>query len=569
MRKVTTLVAAAAVVLAFTACNKTNNVTPEFAEGTTYAKLTVTENATRLNEGQANADGVGGVGGESLVKTGVLFTRSAKIDLASLSPFTLNQAQADVENGGKSAWVTDAFKYDGIVGQDLQTGVVLNATGITPALAAGNFQENFTVGIDQLGTLASKDGFTMSSKTTVKNTIKEGVAKADVDKEGNGENRLDFTVERVASKVQVSKAATVNKEGSGLSGEFSNQRYSVAGSAKKVYLFGDKAGTRTLDTTDGVYKNFTSAIHDVDPTTFEGNKIKKARDLQKVSDGIKNGTEDLKNVVAPNADGNDSWDSYHSLVLGEDQDYKTTSNAKGIYFLENSLNKTINGKGQLMYNDIVYVKVYATYTPAANEVIKSGTASTKYEPATAEDFSKAQEYVVPVTKEFYDAHSSDDKYKDILKSETTGEEGSQKTTYTLSIKDEAGTFYLGTETNKLYLTSKAALDDGNTTCKMYKKGRMYWRVPANSQLGEGFVKYADTRRNNIYSLQVTDILGIGGNYDPIDPDDPNIEKPDPKDNPNEPEPDEKEEVNPKENSIKVQVAILQWNLVHRGIKLGE
>lgn len=360
----------------------------------------------------------------------------------------------------------------------------------------------------------------MSSVTTQRLNIKPGVAEGEV---APNNNEFSFDVERITAKVQASKVATIGQ--GELKGTFSDLRYAVAGSAKTSYIFADHAGERDMKV-DAKYDNFESAIHNLAGTTFETDAkgvktVKVARDLQKVSDtSLTTLAKDAK------------WTNYNSLELKEDADYTTKSNAQGIYFLENSFDKVPTAPRQLLYNDIVYVKVYATYAPADDEVLKLDADGKTLVGATAEEVAA----------------------------------------------NENGTFFRGnSKEDRLYLTVDAAKADGNSKAYRYNKGRMYWRVPANKQnLGKDFTTYADTRRNNIYSLQVTDILELGGNYDPIDKKDPNIPAPGEEDgdgnktpdNPDEPTPDPEDPVDESENYIKVNVQVMQYNLVHRGLKLS-
>ena len=507
MRKVTTTVAAALVAFSFAACNKTNNsVTPEQG-GNTYGKVVVEENATNRAVTDGENPNVSGQGGESAVANGKLYTGFAH----NLRLTDLNFTAAD---GVESKWETKPFLYSGVTGQDIPAGLVLNGRfGMT------DFGADKEVGIAKLADLTKKEGFAMSSVTTQRLNIKPGVARDDVAADNN---EFSFDVERITAKVQVSKVATIDQ--GKIKGTFSNLRYAVAGSAKTSYIFADHAGDRDMGE-DEMYDNFESAIHTLAGTTFETDAkgvttVKVARDLQKVSDkSLTTLADDAK------------WANYNSLELKDDANYKTASNAEGIYFLENSFDLVPTAAGQLLYNDIVYVKVYATYAPADDEVLKLDADGKTLVGATADEVAA----------------------------------------------NDNGTFFRGNVYDKLYLTAAAAKADGNTAAYQYYKGRVYWRVPANKQIHlNNFTTYADTRRNNIYSLQVTHIFGIGGNYDPIDPKDPNIPAPGENDgdneptpeNPDEPTPDPKDPVDESDNYIKVNVQVMQYNLVHRGLKLS-
>ena len=509
MRKVTTTVAAALVAFSFAACNKTNNsVTPEQG-GNTYGKVVVEENATNRDVFGGEKNDVSGQGAESAVTTGRLYTGFTHY----LTLTDLNFAASD---GIESKWETKPFRYDGLTGRDIPAGLVLNGR-----FSIDDFGADKEVGIAKLADLTKKDGFAMSSVTTQMLNIKPGVTKDAVAK---GNNEFSFAVERITAKVQVSKVATIDQ--GKIKGTFSNFRYAVAGSAKTSYIFADHAGDRDMGDND-MYDNFKSAIHTLAGTTFETDAkgvktVKVARDLQKVSD---------KSLTTLATDA--KWANYNSLELKEDANYKTASNAEGIYFLENSFDLApTTAPRQLLYNDIVYVKIYATYVPADKEVLKLAADGKTLVGATAAEVAA----------------------------------------------NNNGTFFRGNvKEYTLYLTAAAAMADGNSKAYQYYKGRMYWRVPANKQvLLNNFTAYADTRRNNIYSLQVTDIHGLGGNYDPIDPKDPNIPAPGEKDgdgdstpqNPDEPTPDPEDPVDESDNYINVKVQVMQYNLVHRGLKLS-
>ena len=178
--------------------------------------------------------------------------------------------------------------------------------------------------------------------------------------------------------------------------------------------------------------------------------------------------------------------------------------------------------------------------------------------------NKDREDAVTVTKAWMDKNGIAEDDADITKSGTD-----PNFVYTLKVKISKGSFFVGDQTGKVYLTLSAARLDGNKTTRLFKNGKMYWEVPANKQPdADGKTTgYCDTRRNNIYSLNVKTISGLGDNWDNSDPTDPNIPKPDPKDNPDEPEKPDPKPVDPVENYIQVEAVILQWNLVDRAIDL--
>lgn len=510
MNKYSTLLLAGAVALSFASCQKDNTsgvVNPDSVVGT-FASIRAAESEAGLKAVTDGQKDVEGVGAESKVASGVFFAE----DPLSVSGYTAADLQFAQSEGAEKYWQTPVFKYSGNTGT-VNSALVLNYNATT----AGAEEK---VGIENLAALTDDKGFAMTSTSATEIEIKPNVAEADV-KAGN--NQFDYTVERVVSKVQVVKSATFKEE---FKGELSGLRYSVAGSAKEAYLFRDKAGSRTLKADGTAYEGFESAIENVALSTFgPDQQFLTRRDLTKVSD------EAAKNVVAKGAD--DKWAALRSLPLEAGAEYQSKSAEKGIYFLENSLNR--DAKEVYKYADITYVKVYAKYVPAADEVLK--LEGGKLVAATQEEVAQER-------------HETAD--------------GLTDKTYT------AGSFFRGVQTKKLYLDLAAARADGNTESELYKDGMMVWKTPANRQLSDDKSEtvYAETRRNNIYSLSVDAILNFGANYDPIDPDDPNVPKPTPEENPDEPQDKPQDEpVDDNSTAIQVRAAILNWNLVHRGLNL--
>lgn len=90
-------------------------------------------------------------------------------------------------------------------------------------------------------------------------------------------------------------------------------------------------------------------------------------------------------------------------------------------------------------------------------------------------------------------------------------------------------FFKGATTGKVYSSKEAALADGNTKYYTYTGGRCMYRVWLNQAALAGAIH--DTKRNTIYALNITEVSGMGDNYDVVDPLDPNLPKPS---DPNEP-----------------------------------
>lgn len=545
MRKVTTTVAAALVAFSFAACNKTNNNSVPANTDGTYAQLTFKEAVLRadpgVKDGQLDA---AGTAGESEIKNALFLT----------ADFTGNQSMSKLDNftAGTSeeakAFTSDKFLYAGSTGT-VKSGLIVNGTGRLDATEKITLAKDGTT----MKEYATNDGFLMSSKSNEEITINKNVKKEEVD---DNNNRFRYTVERVAAKLQVvapTSGIKVEKFTSPVNnavtyeGDVKDTRYAVAGGAMTSYIFGDNAGTRTLAGTDNPWKytGFKSAIHGDAATSGSGATTTNWRkNIQKVSD-----------LVAWTNLTDGKFADLNSLPIPSSDEYKKSVD-NGIFFLENSINQT----GGFLMHDIAHAKIYATFAFKADQKVYTVEGGKVVEGAVADVNKEDRTDKVEVTKEWMTKNNIEENDPDISK------EGEK---YFLTVKISKGSFFVGDGTGKVYLTLSAARLDGNKTTRLFKNGKMYWEVPANKQLSADgkSTGYCDTRRNNIYSLNVKSISGLGDNWDNSDPDDPNIPKPDPKDNPDEPEKPDPKPVDPVENYVQVEAVILQWNLVHRGIDL--
>ena len=391
-----------------------------------------------------------------------------------------------------------------------------------------------TIGIDQISLLMDEKGFTMTGAVNLSADIKPDV----VTPARSGDNVFPtegaLPVERVVSKAQLYKKS-FGFTTTGVPGTISIYHWAVAGSGKQVYLYRDQAGERTMGT-DGIYNGLTTASDE--------------SGLMKLSDVIKNPDTDK---------GNFAWKPLSATASGK------KSVVGGIYFYEHALKET-NGKDTpypraIGYDKVTYAKVYADLgTISKGKKIKDGATPTvgAYTPAdltttTANDFSGDREYDVIVTQKWYD------KMKDtpgVQLKETDG-------VYTQHIVDEPGTFYVGAN-GTIYNTLLAAMVDGNKSARKYTGGRMVYLTPLNAQGKTGKIYNCDTRRNNIYDLEIQGVNGLGYNYDPVDPDDPYI--PMPNDNPLEPD-RVVPPINNPEITIKVKARVLNWNYFHQSYDL--
>lgn len=374
------------------------------------------------------------------------------------------------------------------------------------------------------------------------------VTKEEVGIAPDNKNLFQLSVERVLSKVQVQKAATI-----ALKGEVAAEKgtlkveelkYALAGSAKEAYLFRDFASdSRKMidDTTNpnhAMYEGKTLIDDEEVPADWVSTNPHPF--LQRVSDQMQGGA--AINFAAKNVE-------VATATPG--------STTNGIYFLENSTSKKITGRGQLEYNRIAYIKVYGTFTPT--KALDYNRTTSKFEEVI--DLSaRSYKFTVAIEQEGYNQ----------LVSELGGTEdpndpadiwATWETYPTLNVKDPAGTFYLGLKDHKIYKTLLAALKSGNGyNIRRYVGGKMVWLNPVNAQLvsepNNTFVKNANTRRNNIYNLTIKGISGFGLPFDPVDPEDPNIPQPE---NPYQPIPDSHIKVDPLNSRILIQTSVLKWN----------
>lgn len=418
-------------------------------------------------------------------------------------------------------------------------------------LTQTNFTADQTVGSDRFLDVIHEKGFIQTSKSSDGSaTIEPGVTDPSP---ANG-NFITSEVERIVAKVQVSQ-----KDGLSLTlpniGTLSPLTYSMAGSAKETYLFRDHAGSRTLvnETAESaIYTDFKSVI---DGETVPPDWDPKAGHpfLQRVSD--KEGTDYVLGGY------------YRNPKAVTKATASATSIKGGFYFYENSMfggdKKVASKKGEIKYNRIAYAKVYTKLTPT--NAYTQGNGGERVV-ASAEEFTKEQSYIVDISKELYDKLRNDPAYRDHVSSGVEfipGESGGRMV-YMLNVTDKPGTFYEGVDDGLLYLRMRDALMLGkNTAVRKYDEGRMVYMLPLNRQLDptKGFVNYCDTRRNNIYDLTVTGISGIGKNYDPVDPDDPNVPKPE--DNPFEPPTDPQIPVEPADYLMRITAKVIKWNLVEK------
>lgn len=389
--------------------------------------------------------------------------------------------------------------------------LLFNRGTLEPGIAtATNYVYGSTAtAVTDIKTLATDNKFVMTSKAEQK-TIQDNISEETV-KTGTGEaqNVFSFDMERVVSQGMVAKGDNLNTETTDGRGsvDLDDLTYTAINGAAKTYLFRNHAGERTITESDGLYKDFTSAIDDY-------------VDFQNAQDP--NGTAREHLVRLGNlltAQGSQTTDLGMYAAKTVAANAAEAKKVAGIYFLENSVKKealTPDNKN-FGYYRLPYAKVYTTYTP--KEVL----------------------------------HWDQDQKKLISKPGVKGE-----------------TFYRGEGDGLIYASKEAAKksqlspDQGAYT---YTNGRCAYRALWNRQTnadGKTIVN-ANTRRNNTYLLTITAFQGLGMPWDPSDPKDPYLPKPDP--DPTEPTNPENPDIEKEETYMRVEAKVLQWNLVSRDIVL--
>lgn len=399
--------------------------------------------------------------------------------------------------------------------------------------------------------------------------------------------KVTLDVERVVSKVQLRRAETMTgKEMQDTYGLLHPDKmtWAIAGSAKSAYLFTDNAGSLHLGD-DGLYEGLK--------TISAKEKSKGGYDLMKLSDkGLS------KNFNARPV-------SLFESGKVESNNDGGVSKADMIYFLEHALNETDKKSATpydktVTYKDVTYVKIYTGLVPTKGfRIDKDKVTFSRHkvfatkeaaldefavsDPATTAPELLDQQLLSAIKDEkpsdrWYWVDVTDTKwFKDLTPEEKAKQpikegkdyyttDGKAATRSFLLVHDQPTTFYYGIDDHTLYDTLLAARAGGNSKIRKYEGGKMVYLSPLNEQrtTEKGPVFNCDTRRNNIYDLILNSITGLGLNYDPVDPDDPNIPKPG--DNPWEPEPNIPP-INGRDNVIRITATPLWWNTMDHTMEL--
>ena len=474
------------------------------------------------------------------------------------------------------------FKVNGVQKPSEERDYTILLNGHTLPLNTLSRSEQTTIGLDQISLLMDDKGFTMTGDVNLSAVIMPDV----VTPARPGDNVFPMgealPVERVVSKAQLYKKSS-GFTTTGVPGTIANLHWAVAGSGKQVYLYRNNAGERTMGT-DGLY---------------DGLKTASAKSgLMKLSDVIKNTTDE----------GNFAWKELSETASGKQ------SIAGGIYFYEHALEET-EGQSKpyprtIGYDKVTYAKVYGDlgkiskgkrgefnekafpYFSAMSRVVYTEEEARKLTtcelPNESSTFKGSLETWEKMRKHLKDASAGDferhrwywicvtdipkwdlEKNKKLLGpsrfSTPDAVMDSHKGHTFFLMHDTPGTFYVGAN-GIIYDTLLAARADGNKSARKYNGGRMVYLTPLNAQGEREKIYNCDTRRNNIYDLEIQGVNGLGYNYDPVDPKDPYIPKPN--DNPLEPDPyPEIPPINDTEITIRVKAVVLKWNYIHQSYDL--
>lgn len=558
MRKVTTIVAAAAVALAFTACNKTNNAAPTPEANGTYGSLVV-----NVANGLRALDQVDETGRAAESKI-------ASMDLVgnitmSWTPSAANGAGFWETAQGSGIYRTAPFSTTEVGNRTL--ALVLNKGAITMPTAAN--MKTLTYGakasaLEDIAALSTEDQFVMTSASDIKD-IKSGVSEADANANDpdDAKNIFRFEVERVVAQAYVAKGTGLKGETTDKRGDvdLTNMTYSVMNGAASTYVMKNNAGLRTMGA-DNQYKDFKSAI---DEKTFAEADQESVDFLVRIGDLGKTTNADLG--------------GYKAIPVAEEAYKKGGQETnRGIYFLENSYSEELTPANKVIgYARLATAKVYVTFVPKEVYGVKEGAVAQFTEDATSKVwFKKTDKKVTTADKEITTTTYTDRTISD--EKPTEAENGFTWVRGTVTYKPQdiakvegftsGTTFYIGNNDHVAYNSVEAALSNGNTLVSMYKDGRCGYYALLNRTPEEG-VQNAETRRNNIYSLTITGFATLGFNFDPLDPNDPNLPKPNPKDPNNNPDPNNHtKDIEPTKTYMQVQGEVILWNLVSRGVILG-
>lgn len=336
---------AGAVALAFgaTACNNSNNVTPDVTtEGTTYAGMYISSGRSIQPRATVQADYAGRDAEKKIATIDLLST----VKGMSWTPGNTDEEGKFWEESASSGiykvapWETKPGSHN--------MALVINKGGLNVNIATAStpYGSTATAHTD-IAALATDNAFVMTSALAKDKTVAADKTKEAV-KTGTEEtdNVFKMDVERVVAQGLVAKGQglTANvTDGTGTI-KLDDIKYAAVNGAAKTYLFADKAGERTFDDASYSYKKYESAIHAY-------NKFEQAKDAE----GVKENLIRLGNLTEQGG--------YEAKAIAENADAAKTE--RGVYFLENSVaaNELTTANKKFGFYRLAYAKVYTVFTP--------------------------------------------------------------------------------------------------------------------------------------------------------------------------------------------------------------
>lgn len=489
--------------LGLVACNKDNNNDPEVT-GNTYANLRISlvksDAAPRIIDSQADENGRDA---EGKVATIDVFSTGGDKAFSTLNTDFFQNAPDPVYY--VKAWVASPGNQT--------MALMLNRNGLNGFTIGQAVDYIYGTGVAaDIDKMIVEDAFMMTSKVEAK-SIQPGISQTTADANpgtiNEAHNQFGFDVERVVSQGMVVKAATLKTTTEDNLGdiETTSLKYAAVNGAAKTYVFANYAGKRQM--TDDINKNneyegYKSAI-DAEFPTFADAKLPSAVTGKLIR---------LGNLGALSAQG--------KYAAKDIEDLAAAKTKPGIYFFENSVNQsslTSDNKRDGGFYRLAYAKVYVKFQPK--------------------------------TVYFWDGTTM------------------KALTYTeLLTKNATGTFYKGEQDGVLYAdkaSAKKSTIAPDQAAFTYKDGKCAYRALWNRQENTALksVVNANTRRNNIYVLEVAGFKTLGMPWDSSDPQDPNLPKPNDPDEPNPGNGPDDPNIEKQDTYMRVQAKILPWNKVSR------
>lgn len=256
------LTGAVVLGIGLTACNKTDTPFPDREKGTTYAGMYVSAmtkvTSKAVNDRQEDYDGrneEGVLSRLNLLGTGDSqeWEYSASEAAGKFWPVTSTPGMYKV-----SPWKTNTG--------DQAMALVFNKGNLNLDISLAETATYGEAGSesDNIGALSTDGKFVMTSDSKL-NTIRADVTEEQA-KSGSSEtqNVFSFDVERVVAQGMVIKGDALQETTTDKKGKvkLTDLTYAAVNGAVKTYIFGNHAGSRTLNETSQMYTDFKSAIDD-------------------------------------------------------------------------------------------------------------------------------------------------------------------------------------------------------------------------------------------------------------------------------------------------------------------